>query len=344
MFIPTPLRAAVILIALALAPFTHGTANAATCETKKPIIFGGLDWDSSAFHTAVAQFVVKHGYGCETDLIPGATIPLHAGLARGDIDVLMEVWPGSNPPTWKEGISKGTLVSLGVNVPDAVQAWFVPRYLVEGENAQAKGLKSVSDLPKFKDVFRDPEEPSKGRFYNCIAGWECEVMNTKKLHAYGLDEHFTNFRPGTGAALSAAIDSALRRKRPILFYYWGPTWLLGKIEQDVVRLEEPPYDEAKWNALRAVKEPTAAKEATAYPVVRIDIGARKDFVDRAPKIAAFLKAYTTSDALVSAALSHMQQSGGTADDAARDFLQNNDKLWRSWVPSDVAERVTTELR
>jgi ABC-type proline/glycine betaine transport system substrate-binding protein len=40
----------------------------------------------------------------------------------------------------------------------------------------------------------------------------------------------------------------------------------------------------------------------------------------------------------------MQQSGGTADDAARDFLQNNDKLWRSWVPSDVAERVTTELR
>jgi glycine betaine/proline transport system substrate-binding protein len=225
-----------------------------------------------------------------------------------------------------------------------VQAWFVPRYLVEGENAQAKGLKSVDQLAKFKDVFRDPEEPSKGRFYNCSAGWECEVMNTKKLHAYGLTEHFTNFRPGTGASLAAAIDSAIRRKRPVLFYYWGPTWLLGKIKQDVVRLDEPAYDEAKWNALRAVKDPAAAKDATAYPVVRIEVGARTDFVERAPKIAEFLKAYTTSDALVSAALSRMQESGGTAEDAARDFLRTNDKLWRSWVPSDVTERVSAELR
>jgi glycine betaine/proline transport system substrate-binding protein len=342
----TPLRTAAMLLLLALSELLHGTAAsaAAKCETAKPIVFGGLDWDSNAFHTAVAQLIIKHGYGCEVDLIPGTTIPLHAGLARGDIDVLMEVWPGSNPPSWEEGVAKGVLVSLGVNVPDAVQAWFVPRYLVEGENAQAKGLISVSDLPRFKDVFRDPEEPSKGRFYNCIAGWQCEVMNTKKLHAYGLTEHFTNFRPGTGAALSAAIESSIRRKRPIFFYYWGPTWLLGKIEKDVVRIEEPAYDETKWNALQAVTDPTAAKDATAYPVVRIDIGARKDFVERTPKIAAFLKAYTTSDALVSAALAHMQETGGTADDAARDFLMKNGDVWRAWVPSDVAERVSAQLR
>jgi glycine betaine/proline transport system substrate-binding protein len=334
-----------MLLAFALAPILSGNAAAeeAICETKKPIVFGGLDWDSNAFHTAVAQFIIKHGYNCAVDLIPGATIPLHAGIARGDIDVLMEVWPGSNPPSWDEGVAKGVLVSLGVNVPDAVQAWFVPRYLVEGENAPAKGLRSVQDLPNFKDVFRDPEEPGKGRFYNCIAGWQCEIMNTKKLHAYGLTEHFTNFRPGSGAALSAAIDSSIRRKRPVLFYYWGPTWLLGKIQQDVVRLEEPPYDEAKWNALQAVADPAAAKDATAYPVVRIDIGARADFVERAPKVAEFLKAYTTSDALVSAALAHMQESGGSAEDAARHFLTTNADTWRAWVPEGVAKRVTAEL-
>ncbi len=341
-----PIRTIAMMFALAFSPLGYGTAVSAQakCETDKPIVFGGLDWDSNAFHTAIAQFIISHGYGCEVRLMPGTTIPLHAGLVRGDIDVLMEVWPGSNPPSWEEGLAKGVLVSLGVNVPDAIQAWFVPRYLVEGENAKAKGLKSVSDLPKFKAVFRDPEEPSKGRFYNCSAGWQCEVMNTKKLYAYGLVEHFTNFRPGTGAALSAAIDSSIRRKRPILFYYWGPTWLLGKIEKDVVRLEEPAYDEAKWNALLALEDPKAAKDATAYPVVRIDVGARKDLVERAPKIAEFLKAYTTSDALVSAALSHMQESGGTADDAARHFLLNNGEVWRAWVPADVAERVATNLR
>jgi glycine betaine/proline transport system substrate-binding protein len=341
-----PLRTAATLIVLTLALLMPATTTTAQvqCETDKPIVFGGLDWDSNAFHTAVAQFIIRHGYGCKVDLIPGTTIPLHAGLLRGDVDVLMEVWPGSNPPTWEEGIANGVLVSLGVNVPDAEQAWFVPRYLVEGEEAKAKGLKSVRDLPKFKDLFRDPEEPSKGRFYNCSAGWQCEVTNTKKLHAYGLDEHYTNFRPGTGAALVAAIESAIRRKRPVLFYHWGPTWLLGKIREDVVRLEEPPYDAAKWAALQAEKDPTAVKDATAYPVVRIDVGARRDFVDRAPKVAAFLKAYETSDAIVSAALARMRETGGSAEDAASDFLKSNEALWTAWVPPDVAKLVKAQLR
>ena len=65
----------------------------------------------------------------------------------------------------------------------------------------------MRDLARYKHLFRDPEEPAKGRFYNCILGWNCEVVNTNKLKAYGLDGHFTNFRAGTGAALAAAIAS-----------------------------------------------------------------------------------------------------------------------------------------
>jgi glycine betaine/proline transport system substrate-binding protein len=196
---------------------------ASACEVDHAVVFAGLDWDSNAFHTALAQRIVRDGFGCKVDLIPGSTIPLHNGMARGDIHVMMEVWRSNTPPSWTEGVAAGKLAEVGVNFPDAVQGWFVPRYLVEGPKAPAAGLRSVADLPRFKALFRDPEEPSKGRFLNCIAGWECEVTNTKKLHAYGLADSYTNFRPGTGAALDAAILSALKRKRPVLFYYWGPT-------------------------------------------------------------------------------------------------------------------------
>ncbi|MGV8790420.1 glycine betaine ABC transporter substrate-binding protein, partial [Pseudomonas aeruginosa] len=48
------------------------------------------------------------------------------------------------------------------------------------------------------EVFRDPEEPGKGRFYHCPAGWTCELENSEMLKRYGLEETFTNFRPGTG--------------------------------------------------------------------------------------------------------------------------------------------------
>lgn len=329
--------AALLLGIAALAPVR-------ACEVDHPVVFAGLDWDSNAFHTAVAQRILKDGMGCAVDLIPGSTIPLHNGMARGDIHVMMEVWASNTPPSWTAGVAAGTLVELGVNFPDAVQGWFVPRYLVQGDKAPAKGLKSVTDLPRHKALFRDPEDPGKGRFLNCIAGWQCEVTNTKKLHAYGLTEHYTNFRPGTGAALDAAILSAIKRRRPVLFYYWGPTWLLGQVGEDVVMLEEPAYDAATWKALMDLKDPRDARQATAYPVVEVWIGANKAFVDKAPAIRAFLQKYRTTARLVSEALAHMQRTKGSADDAARHFLKTRPEAWQDWVTPEVAQRVKAALR
>ncbi len=328
----------VLLAALASPP-----AFAQRCEVEHKVVFAGLDWDSNAFHTAVAQRILKDGMGCAVDLVPGTTIPLFNGMARGDIHIVMEVWAANTPASWTAGVAAGKLVELGVNFPDAVQGWFVPKYLVQGEKAQAAGLKSVADLPRFKALFSDPEEPAKGRFLNCSAGWQCEVFNSKKLQAYGLTAHFTNFRPGTGAALDAAILSALKRQRPVLFYYWGPTWLLGQIGDELVMLDEPAYDEAKWKALAALKDPGEAREATAYPVVEVRIGANKAFIERAPQIRAFLQRYRTNAKLVSEALAYMQSTKGSADDAARNFLKTRREVWEPWVAPEVAARVKAAL-
>ncbi len=334
-----------IVAAFLLAALTALTpaAQAQSCEVGHTVVFAGLDWDSNAFHTAVAQRILRDGMGCKVDQVPGSTIPLHNGMARGDIHVMMEVWASNTPPSWTQGVASGKLVELGVNFPDAVQGWFVPRYLVEGDKAPARGLKSVADLPRFKALFRDPEEPAKGRFLNCIAGWQCELFNTKKLHAYGLTAHYTNFRPGTAAALDAAILSAVKRRRPVLFYYWGPTWLLGQLGDQVVMLDEPPYDATRWKALADVKHPKDARDATAYPVVEVHIGANKAFIDGAPSIRAFLQRYRTSGKLVSEALAYMQRSKGSADDAARHFLKTHPEVWMPWVDPTVAARVRAAL-
>ena len=71
-----------------------------------------------------------------------------------------------------------------------------------------------------KSVFADDEEPDKGRFLNCPTGWDCERVNTRLLKVLNLDASYTNFHPGTGAALDAAIASAYQRGKPMVFYYW----------------------------------------------------------------------------------------------------------------------------
>ena len=332
-----------VLLAALLLAAPHAQAQAPRCEVDHKVVFAGLDWDSNAFHTAVAQRIVRDGFGCEVDAIPGSTIPLINGMARGDIHVIMEVWKSNTPPSWTQGVASGKLVEVGVNFPDAMQGWFVPRYLVQGADAQAQGLKSVRDLPRFKALFADAEDKGKGRFLNCPAGWQCELFNSKKLAAYGLEADYTNFRPGTGAALDAAIVSALKRQRPVLFYYWGPTWLLGQYGKDLVMLEEPPFDEPTWKALADAKDTKDVKAATAYPVVQVVVGATKAFVDKAPAIHAFLKNYRTTGQRVSEALAYMQDNKASSDDAARHFLKSREDVWLPWVPPAVAARVKAKL-
>ena len=141
----------------------------------------------------------------------------------------------------------------------------------------------------------------------------------------------------TWFAVDAAAETAALRDKPALFYYWGPTWLLG--EYAFTMLEEPPFDQAKWDAMMAAEHPT---EATAYPVSKVVIGANKAFTEAAPKLAAFLSAYGSTSATTSAMLAYMQENDASAEDAAVHFLKTSED-WTKWVPADVAERVRASL-
>jgi len=331
-----------------VASLVLGSAEATgDCELERPIRFAGNDWASHQFHVALASHILAKGYGCKVAVVPGTTQPLLNALAKGDVDILMELWKENNVEIWDKMERSGRArETRGVSIEGAVQAWWVPRYLVEGDAKRgikpaAPELRAISDLPKYKTLFRDPEQPSKGRFYNCKLGWNCEKVNSRKLEAYGLSAHFTNFRTGSGAALDAAIASAYKRGRPIVFYYWGPTWVLGKY--DLLRLEEPAYDKAVWDALDKA-ESGAGLKACAYPTIRATIAVNSAFARSAPNIVAFLDRYRMRDDLVNRALVFMREKKDkTGGQAAREFLRRHPALWRDWVPPGVAARVKASL-
>lgn len=326
------LRGAVLALGLSFA------TPILACELDRPLKFAGLDYDSAAFHTAVAGAIAEKGFGCKVERVPGALAPLVNGLGRGDVDLVMEIWMANPVEAWVKEAAAGRVEPLGTTFPDASEGWFVPRYLVSGPDAKAPDLKSVQDLKRYKTLFADPEEPGKGRFYNCVAGWVCEGINTKKLAVYGLADDYTNTRGGSGEALVAAIESALKRKRPVVFYYWGPSWLLGAY--DLVRLEEPPFDPKIWEDLKTSDAP---KQATAYPTSRVVIGANVELARKAPQLAAFLRSYTTSSALTSKMLAAAREKGITPEQQALVFLRTEPEIWKAWLPADVAAKVAAGL-
>ncbi|CAH1679047.1 ABC transporter substrate-binding protein [Hyphomicrobiales bacterium] len=313
-------------------------APAIACELDRPLKMAGLDYDSAAFHTAVASAIAERGFGCKVERVPGAIAPLVNGLARGDVDIVMEIWMANPVDAWAKAAEAGKVEPLGTTFPDASEGWFVPRYLVLGPDAKAPELKSVQDLKRYKALFADPEEPGKGRFYNCVAGWVCEGINTKKLAVYGLSEDFTNTRGGSGEALVAAIEAALKRKRPVLFYYWGPSWLLGAY--DLVKLDEPPFDAGIWAELKASDNPT---RATAYPASKVVIGANVELAKKAPQLATFFRNYGTTSDMTSKMLAEAREKGIAPEAQAVAFLRTQPDIWRKWLPADVATKVASSL-
>jgi glycine betaine/proline transport system substrate-binding protein len=310
--------------------FCHSAAE-------KPIRFADLSWDSAQLHNRIAGFIVKHGYGFPVEYIPGETIPLVASLARGDVDVDMESWTENIQEIYDKGIKSGSLVDLGSNFPDNWQGWLVPTYVIKGDPARgikpmAPDLKSVKDLPKYWEIFKDPEEPTKGRFYNAIAGWGVTELNEKKLAAYGLEKCFTNFVSGSDAALVGSIVGAIKKGEPWVGYYWSPTWVLGKY--DMTPLEEPLYDKKVWDETKAC----------AFPSVHVNILVNKSLLTRAPGVVDFLKNYETTNDLNNEALAYMEDHKASTDDAAVWFLKEKKHVWTAWVPEDVAKKVKAALK
>lgn len=309
-------------------------ASPEACELDRAVRFGGMNWESNLVLTEVERFIADKGYGCKTEVVSVETLPALAALERGDLDVNSEIWLNSVADPWKQAEAKGNVKRIG-DIYMGGEAWFIPRYTAE----RLPELKSAADLPKFKDEFKDPEEPGKGRFYGCPAGWGCEVVSGNLFNALKLGDTYTLFSPGTGATQKAALTSAYQRKENVVFYYWYPTPLVGSM--DLVKLELPAYDEKKHGCLT---DPNCANpEPSDYPENPVFTAVNTEFSKQAPELTAFLANVSMPLELMNETMAHMEKTEGEPEDVAHWFLKEHEDTWSKWVPMEVAQRVKAAL-
>lgn len=297
-------------------------------------VFADAGWDSIRLHNAIAAFIGETAYDIDAEEISGSTPITYTGLISGDVSVYMELWT-DNLSTYGEDLAAGKFVELGVNFDDNAQGFYVPRYVIEGDEERgiepmAADLKTVADLKNHPEVFADPEDPGKGRVYGAISSWDIDLIMRAKYDFYGLDETFNYMDPGSDAALAAAFASAYKKGEAIVGYYWEPTWLTGKY--DLVLLDDAPYDPALYPLGQC-----------ACPSVSVTIAVSNDFYAAAPEFSEFLSQYHTSSALTAEALTYILDNDATYEEAAEWFLTQNDALLDEWLPAGKAQLVRDAL-
>ncbi|PKM90181.1 MAG: ABC transporter substrate-binding protein [Firmicutes bacterium HGW-Firmicutes-12] len=312
--------------------------NTSDGETKKKeiITIAESTWDSAMVNSEIAKYILENGYDYNVELISASSMIELQSHAQGEIDVRIENWTKTYGDEYYKPLEEGSIVEINEILTGNEQALYVPTYIIKGDPARgiepvAPDLKSVFDLPKYWELFKDPEDSSKGRIIGAPNTWSTNQQLEPKMVNYELDKNYNLFFPGSGTALSTSIASAYEKGEPVIAYYWGPTWILGKY--DLTALEEPEYTDEAWEDYNC-----------EWPPDVVSITVYKDLIDQAPDVVEFFKKFEMSSAKMNEILAYVNTENADPHEAAIWYLENNENIWSNWMPQEISEKVNTTLQ
>lgn len=323
---------------------------------KETISFADTQWQSLWINNEIAMFITEHGYGYPVEVVTVTTPVMQQSLVGDELQVIMEVWWSNIEEWWNAEREAGTIVELGDIFESSAQGFYVPRYVIEGDPDRdiapmAPDLKSVDDLPQYKELFADPEDPNKGVLVSCVTGWNCAEVIRIKTYAYGLDETYNLSEPGSAGALDAGIAGPYMKGKPVVSYYWEPTWLLGVY--DMVLLEEPEFNEECWNKITEISEAGVIDDSMADTVpemagcgfqnISVPKAVSAGMAERHPELVSFLDTMFIGTDNLNKISAYMTENEAEVEEAAQWYFENYEDQWRSWLPEDVADKVADAL-
>jgi glycine betaine/proline transport system substrate-binding protein len=310
-------------------------------EEEKPTIkFGDTQFESLWILNAISKFVIEKGYGYPVETIEMTTPIAQVSLAQGDIHVWIELWQQNWLDNYNEETAKGNIENLGMIYEGGPQFFTIPKWMAEQYN-----IKTIFDMKDHWELVKDPEDPDKGAFINCIIGWQCAAINDVKLEAYGLTDYYNVISPGSSGAMEAALAGPQKKGDPVFGYYWAPTALMGTYDWYI--LEEPEYDAAIWDKITAAKDDPSLRpldEACAYETLPVDTGINPSLHDIAPDVVTMLDKMTVGlqPINVTAAWSTANEVQDW-EEAAIYYLKTYEDSWKTWVTDDAYKKIKDAL-
>lgn len=329
------MRILTIAIAIVTAWLVAPTQGHAACGK---VTIAEMTWASAAVGAHVQKVILESGFGCDVELVPGDTVPTSTSMAeKGEPDIAPEMWLVSTREVIERAVKEGRVKIVGQFLADGGdEGWWVSEDFVKLHPE----LTSIEAVLKRPDLFPDREEPGKGRFYGCPAGWGCQITNANLFAAYKMKEKgFTLFDPGSGVGLAGAIAKAVNRGEPILTYYWAPTALLGKYK--MVKLSGMTHDPSSWDCM--TKPDCANPKPNGYPKSEVVTVVTTRFAKESPEATEFLANYSWPNSVVNRILAWKDGRQATAPETAEYFLKTFESVWRSWVPAKIASKVKSAI-
>lgn len=325
------------LIAATFALSANSALAAGACGK---VTIADMNWNSASLIANVDLFILRHGYGCDAELVPGDTMPTGTSMTeKGEPDIAPELWSNSLKDAIDKGVAEKRLRIAGKSLSDGGEEGFwVPKYMVDKDPS----LGTIAGVIANAKLFKHPEDPDKYGFMTCPAGWNCQISAGNLFKALKLaDAGFDLVDPGSGAGLSGAIAKAYERKQAWFGYYWAPTAVLGKYKMVKVDFgtgaDKEEYMKCTSNA--DCENP----KVTMYPPSLVETITTEGFAQRSPAAFAYLANRGFKNAQMNDLLAWMEDNQADGNIVMEHFLKNYESTWTPWVSADTAAKVKKAL-
>jgi glycine betaine/proline transport system substrate-binding protein len=326
--------------AVAAALLLSTSANAAKCGK---VTIADMNWASASLMANVDKAMLE-AMGCEVELVAGSTMPTFTSMNEtGQPDVAPEIWANAMADLVDSAVGAGRL-HIGNIAPMSGlgEGWWVLPHTLDAHPE----LTTAQAILARPDLFPDKEDPSRGAFHGCPAGWGCQLSNQSLYKAFDMEALGWNLiDPGSAAGLDGSIAKASEQGENWFGYYWNPTSLVGKYDLRAVDFGVPYAGDDNWVGCIALGADNCSDpEPSAWINSRVNTLLSDNMFYNGPKGAMdYFKARTWPGTVMNEMLVWMEDTGGTGADASVEFLSSHGDVWKPWVSADVAAAVEASL-
>jgi len=327
-----------LMATVVMAAGMAGSSAFAECGSIKMAEF---NWASGELMANVDKIIMEEGYGCDIELVVGGTTAIFAGMnEKGEPQVAGEQWVNALrellDPALEEGrliaVNKGPITGLG-------EGWWIPPYTAEAH----PDLKTALDIIEHPELFPDSEDPSKGAFVGCPAGWGCQAVNNSLFRAFDMEaKGWKLIDPGSAAGLDGSIAKANERGENWFGYYWSPTSIIGKYNMHSVPFGVEYAGDENWTTCITVEDCEDPKQ-TSWIQSEVYTLVTAEFAKGNEDINEYLSKRVFPGEVMGAMLVYMADEQAAGEDAAVEFLTKYEDIWTTWVTPEVAAKVKGAL-
>ena len=301
-----------------------------------------MNWASAELMANVDKLILEKGYGCEVEMVAGATMPTFTSMnEKGSPDIAPELWVNAFKGPLEKAVGEKRLhIANDGPITGLGEGWWVTPSVVKNHPE----LKTVLDIIKRPDLFPHPEDKTKGAMMTCPAGWNCQLSTNNLFRAFKMEEKgWKLIDPGSAAGLDGAIAKASTRGENWLGYYWTPTATVGKY--GLVKIPfGVKFDADTWhNCIVKPEKDCANPRPSSWVKSAVQTVITSKFKSKSSVASNYISQRVYPGEIMNKMLVFMVEQKATGKDAAYEFLEKHENIWTKWVSSEAAKKIKSSL-